>query len=672
MIQKVIFSLFLIFIVDNNSYSTEVKIEGNEILLKGDKNLYQFSYNASDMGIKIKGKKGTLNLFEKQDKKDILNISLDPKNKRRVLYSYNKDPIDQATARVEESKRHSRIHLMYQSIEKKKFNLNFKLSDEMTNQLEALIIPDGDGLIINPADPLWVKHYANHCYSLQENLTLPLIVLKTSEGQIGVWTETPYRAKICFRETREGKLSFDLIHQNSEKDYDKIFELTLTTTVPKTIFNWRTPTLVDIGLFYRDYLNDSHQLVTMLFKHKKKFRPNIEKLMGGSHIYLWGNGHSKNFINKLHENNINKAVLIYQPEEGKKEIIDLAKSYHYLIGPYDSFMNVQDPTSSESFSSTWDDKLFREGPIIKKDGEQMIGFGGRGFYLSSEGLMKAEKERGVLKQRVKKHQDLSINQFFLDCDAYGDFKDDYSKIHPMNLITDRANRIKRMSLLSLNNKWVLGSENAKPYSFGVVDYSHGTHQGASDSFFKLMKDKKRFGGWKEDEGKPEILFKEVQLSDEEFKKLYHPRYRIPLFQSVIHDGIVSLDRWEASYLKFPQITRTRELIDLLYLSPTIWNLDDKIFNENKNFITKHEQFFSPLLEEAGEAMLIHYKRKNEGLYQKALYETSRGKVEVNANFHQKEYKGIPPMCGRVKSSSGIKIYCPHFFAKNNWSELLPN
>lgn len=293
----------------------------------------------------------------------------------------------------------------------------------------------------------------------------------------------------------------------------------------------------------------------------------------------------------------------------------------------------------------------------KTTGKILKGYAGRGCYLSSEALQQQELKRHVMSNRIKQFTQQGDNSYFLDVDATDLLFDDFSAAHPMTIYQDRANRIARMRYISQTKQLVLGSETALPWASPVIAYTNGSFACFTEVFWPLLSDKKQFGNWWPPE-RPTIFFKSYSPSAEFIKASYEPRYRLPLYQAVLHDAIVSTDRWEVHSLKIPALFQTKMLLESLYNVPAIWALDQKALQQNAQKFKTYYQFFSPLHQASGLLPLTEFTWLTPN---RLVQQTQFGnRIKIIANFSDKSYQGLASQC--VKSiwikTGQINTFCP--------------
>lgn len=67
-------------------------------------------------------------------------------------------------------------------------------------------------------------------------------------------------------------------------------------------------------------------------------------------------------------------------------------------------------------------------------------------------------------------------------------------------------------------------------------------------------------------------FKQAKLKQPYLTVVFDPRWRLPMYQAVFHDTIISTHHWTFDNLKFPEVQVTRELLSQLYNTAPLYNL----------------------------------------------------------------------------------------------------
>lgn len=340
-----------------------------------------------------------------------------------------------------------------------------------------------------------------------------------------------------------------------------------------------------------------------------------------------------------------------------KDYIDAAKKLGFLIAPYDSFDNAQDPKLADQINSIWDNELWQKGCVRNFDGSILVGFGKRGCYLSSEAFKMQEPTEKNICKRITALTSLGDNSYFLDVDATNPLFDDYSTDHPMTQAQDKNNRLERMQYISDERKLVLGSESALSWANPAISYNNGSFSTFNEAFWPILSDTRNFGGWYPDEA-PKVLFQPYDAPKEFITATYDPRFRLPLYEAVLHDSLISTDRWELNTLKIPAIIPIKTLLECLYNVPAIWVLDLDTLKNNVNRFQKYYQFFSPIHQVTALQPLVSFKWLTQD---RLIQETQFGNVlTITANFSNEMYADIDSLCVKAVwlNSGKSSTYCP--------------
>lgn len=511
---------------------------------------------------------------------------------------------------------------------------------------KALIYPQGEGLFIPIDDQFWKKELARSQLNTHGELSMPFWGHYHDSGTSTFILRDDLNSTLHILENNN--LYIQLEHQFKKiGNYFAPFEINI-------VLGEDSP--IEPSLQYRKYLSEKGEL--KILKEKSKQNKEIEKLYGAIHIYLWGDGRDLIALNKIKELGINKAWLGYDQDPRTNEhlvtpeFIKTAINSGYLIGPYDSFHTMEDPMKANSINAIFKD-LYPSACIINQDNKINIGFGGKGCHLSSEALILQKPPNKTIYDRVDKFKDTGINSYFLDCDATGELFEDYSPIHPMTQEKDRLNRIERMNYISNKKNLVLGSETAAAWSIPFIAFSHGNFSVHNSIHWKFTKSK-NYGNWWPSEN-PAFFFKQVKASDEYIKARYTAQYRLPLFQTVFHDCIITTDRWELSHMKIENAFKERELLELLYGIPSIWSLNLKDISKYGVHLKKLFQFFSPIHKTIATEKIENFKwLDHERKIQQIIF---GNKIKLTANFSDKTYNKITPKTIEVKwLNNGKKEY----------------
>ncbi|MGA5561681.1 glycoside hydrolase [Streptomyces platensis] len=515
----------------------------------------------------------------------------------------------------------------------------------------ALQLPRGEGLDVPVRDAFWNSGaekggLAGSTVDVSEGLSLPL--WGYSMGAAGVSYLTPTDIGTSLRlASAGGRLRTTAAHAfdagEDTRDYEVSFALTDGSPVAP-------------AADYRSYLAQRGQLGSL--RRKIRQNPANGKLLGAFHAYVWGDARTASGVGRLKRLGVDRMWLGYDAGPGPMNAaaVRAAKQAGYLVGPYDTFANGQDPKSADSPTSVWPGRVYPDFCIRKADGSPEGGFGDRGCYLSSRAFERAEPRKHYLADRTRSMVANGADSYFLDVDATGVLFRDHGKGHEMTKADDREMRLARMRRLSKN--LVLGSESAQAWANQVVAYDHGSGTVDADGLWKLERDKKTWGGYFPEKA-PGAFFKPVKLPAELATAMYDPRYRVPLYETALHGSLVNAERWELSYEKLPEQKTTRALLAMLYNTPLNYVLDGPALEKKGPEMAALQKYFSPLHRAAGTERMTSFRwLTGDRSVQRTVF--GDGTLTVTANFGSRAHGGLPGGCvdAKLRTDDEPRRLCP--------------
>ncbi|HET9863909.1 MAG TPA: glycoside hydrolase [Steroidobacteraceae bacterium] len=508
----------------------------------------------------------------------------------------------------------------------------------------ALILPEGEGLYVPFTAAAWRRRLAGDCEKLSGVLSMPFWSFTTGDRTLTYFVRSELRSELCLAE-RDGRVDAALTHDFQRRDGDRVHEIEIW-------FGGASP--IAPALEYRERLRAAGGWRSLADKIRDN--PEVAKLAGATHFYVWGDGRKPQFVGDLVAAGARRAWIGYDQDEFSGQVlagadfVAAAKAAGFLVGPYDSFANAQDPATGDAVSR-WPGKLYPEGCIIRRDGKPRRGFANRGCELSSEALVRAEPALRPLAARLDRQLRDGANSYFLDVDAFGELWDDYAPMHPMTVFRDRANRLQRLAMARAR-RVVLGSEQGTAWSVALIDFAHGAFSVRNEV---LWAERKSFGRWWPPD-RPGIFFNPVEPSAEFRASKFDPAFRLPLYEAAFHDVLVATDRWDLPMAQFPSQAATRQLLELLYGVPSIWAMDRRLLAQWRASLVPLLAFFQPLHERIATLPLTSF----EWLTSDRLVQRTRfgEQVTLTANFAVAEFEGLPSRCIRAVDGKDERTFCP--------------
>ena len=357
----------------------------------------------------------------------------------------------------------------------------------------------------------------------------------------------------------------------------------------------------------------------------------------------WGDGLSVKLLERFAENGLDRLWLgVDSWQDGFRHptAVAKAKELGYLIGPYDSYHSIHHPDEKDTWETAqFDLTLYETGAIVNADGTKNRGFKKKGYHLSPLVAQPYVEDRvnGIVEQMPT-----NFNSWFIDCDAYGELFDDYSTSHPATQLDDMNARLARIAWIRDTHNMVVGSEGGAAYAAATLHFAHGMMRpviGWGDPDMKTKTSPYYIGGYWPPEA-PAIHIKQVPLKSRYLHLYLAPRFRLPLYQIVFHDSIVTTSHWGSGSLKFTNDIGTFALLELLYNVPPLYHLNMAEFSKHKAWIKRYYAFFSPLHRQIGGQTMTDFEWLSDD---RQVQRTEFGDaVELFANFGAEafEYRGM--------------------------------
>lgn len=519
--------------------------------------------------------------------------------------------------------------------------------------IRGYILPTFEGVYAPADDPEWIGFLAAGGPFSTTELAMPFWGLDRGDYTLTYLLTNPFNNALAFRDDA-GRLAASLTHTFPRNQKVKQYGVRITLGPPSPIEPARC---------YRRWLKERGEFVSLRAKIRRT--PEARKLPGAAHIYLWGDGLSVPMLDRFKACGFDRLWLganAWQPLRDQPEAVRRAKALGYLIGPYDSYNSIHDPDAGPD--ETWetaqfDRHLYETGPVIQANGRKKPGFQRKGYALSPLAA------RPAVEARVSRlMREFGCNSWFIDCDAFGELYDDYSPLHPATQADDMKARLARMAWIRDTYGLVIGSEGGSAYAASTIHFAHGMMTplfGWGDPELKDRASPFYLGGYYPPDAPP-IAVKSVPLKSRYYRFYFDPRFRLPLYQTVFHDSVVTTHHAGLSSLKFQDQVVPVALLELLYNVPPLYQMNGREFDRHRRWMQAHYAFFSPLHRQTALLPLTDFAwLTSDRLVQRTVF---GGKVEAVANFSPDPFRypgtTIPgqSILARWRDTGRSRLYTP--------------
>ena len=385
---------------------------------------------------------------------------------------------------------------------------------------------------------------------------------------------------------------------------------------------------------YRQYIWKKNGVINL--KEKQKRFPAMEKMIGGVHIYVWDKARELEFAQELKSSGIEKALILWDanhvpyPEAGYDNKL---KELGYATGGYELFTDLKtrdtafydyDFTGPRRFAHTVYPGKFNELAARKSDGTT---------YFNQFGTTSCpEAIRPEIYRKVeKKLKEFPHETFFLDVYAANGLFECYSDEHPLTREEFTQEVIKNHQILEDKYNQYLGGEWGSEYLNAHVAYVHGmmtlqrTWWGSG-----IEKEGTIYytGDWRSNPRPTQMVGTRV-ANDKYLKYSINEYTRVPLYELVYHDAVVTSWRWEDGNHHTPEIWWKKDLFNMLYGSAPLWNLDRERWEAYKyTFIDSYKKVCPWLQQVETDELILHRFVTDDHKVQESVFSSGK-KIIVN-------------------------------------------
>lgn len=389
---------------------------------------------------------------------------------------------------------------------------------------------------------------------------------------------------------------------------------------------------------YRSYIWPKNQVKTL--KENQKRFPAIEKVMGAVHMYLWDEAREVSFAKKMKNAGIDKALIFWDANHlpyPEKDYDNRLKELGYGTGGYELFTDIHPdsyPGNSEitemPFKRNVFPGLFEKITSRKRDGSK---------YSNEFGTYVCPKAvRPEIAKRVEKELSVYPHEtYFMDVYQANGIYECYHPEHPLTREQYAEEVIKNYQLLEDNYNTFLGGEFGADYvgSHGV--YVHGMMT-LQRTWFNSIADQKGTiyykGDW-ENNIRPSIMLNDHTASEVYHQYSINEYTRVPLYELVYHDAIVTSWRWEDGNPQCPEIWWKKDLFNILYGSAPLWIVDQGRWEKHQvTFVESYQKVCNWLQQICYDELVSHRFVSEDRKIQESVF--SSGK-RVVVNFGETPY-----------------------------------
>lgn len=487
-------------------------------------------------------------------------------------------------------------------------NVEYPFAFAAQNSDYRLVIPQKTGLMFTVEDAKMPKVLGRYgCYD-GSGLSMPWYGMTNMKNGIIVIFETPYDVGVNVKLDDKGATYAPQVYWQPSMG---------TVRYPRKLHVALIKDNGYVGLskYYRNRLIERGQYVTL--REKAAIRPNIAKLIGSLDLHMRGSEESqKSMIEKFMSQGVKKMLI----NTGSfPKTIQWMKDQGLLVGTYKIYTDILPGGRGDEAHS----RGYPQDAYTMSEGGTIRGFAfteaNKSTYRCS--IMQMPLMAELEPPTIFKN---GYEAYFLDVTTSLSPKECYSPAHFIDRTGDIMQRI-AMLKFTAELGVVLGSEDGYDWACPYLDYFEG------------MVMPRRFGYM------PGITvgnYKEKFTINDEYKNVdLNERVRVPLWDLVFHDSMVTSWRWNFAPDRYsePIWWNKHDLVDIISGSMPIFLIDQDLQAQHGNRIVKTYKDCCEWFGKVGWDELIDHKALNNDRSVQESCFSSGWAVTVNFSM-DKEYK----------------------------------
>lgn len=532
-------------------------------------------------------------------------------------------------------------------------SLTFRLSGDPEMKMDSFVYPapfavkdkgwyiletDGEGMLL-PVDNQDYDYGDGITYFCGGGLSMAWKGLVDTDFKSGyqIVLETPFDA--CLRDFRQdnGLLSFCPVWLSSMQKfaYDRVV----------TYHFYNKGGYVAQCKTYRDYIWEKQGVKTL--RQKAEEKPAVARILGATQVFTWDTGREVSLLEEMKEAGIDKLFIFWDsnhvpyPNPGYDNAI---RSLGYAAGGYELFTDLH---PRDSIARPFDYNgparlrhgvypgLFNALAARKPDGSTY--FNQFGTYACPSTMQ--EHIVAKLDRVVKEYPHDGL---FLDVYQANGLYECYSPVHPVTRqgyaesIICNYRMIEEKYGFFMGGEW--GAEFAIPYSI----FNQGMMTLQRPWWGSEIEDPGTiyyYGNWRNNP-RPSIHLTTCTAGPTIYKYCLNETIRVPLYELVYHDAVISTWRWEDGNPRYPELWWKKDLFNMLYGTAPYWSLDRSLWEAYcKTFVQSYKQVNPWVSRVATEELTDHRFLSPDRKVQLSVFGCKKG-IVVNFSDEPYSYEGL--------------------------------
>lgn len=371
---------------------------------------------------------------------------------------------------------------------------------------------------------------------------------------------------------------------------------------------------------YRQYAGETRLLKTLA--EKRAANAHVDRLVGAVNVWCWDRD-PVTWCRRLQAAGIEQ---ILWSNRSTPEQIEQMNALGVLTSRYDIYQDVMDPANFPKLRgvhSDWPTEAWPDDLMIAADGQWVRGWPVRGkddqWYPC--GVLCDRRAVDYARKRIV--EELKTHPYrcrFIDTTTASPWRECYHPDHPLTRSESRYWKMELLRLVSEQCGLVTGSETGHEAAVPYLHYFEGMMSLGPYRVPDAGRDMMR-------------LWDEVPERVAKFQTGHY--YRLPLWELVYHDCVVSYWYWGDYNNKLPSLWDRRDLLNALYGTPPMFMFNRAVWDQYQDRFVQSYKAATPVARATGYVEMIEHRwLTNDHTVQQTRFANG---VTVTANFGEKPF-----------------------------------
>ncbi|MBE0535328.1 MAG: hypothetical protein IH624_06615, partial [Phycisphaerae bacterium] len=358
---------------------------------------------------------------------------------------------------------------------------------------------------------------------------------------------------------------------------------------------------------------------------KRRANPHVDLLIGAVNVWCWDRD-AVAIVREMQAAGIER--ILWSNRGGPEAIAAMNAMPGVLTSRYDIYQDLMDPeivrtqlrgTHADWTQEGWPQDLMRDERGDWRKGWQVRGRDGEMYPC---GVLCDRQAVEYAKRRVPAElESHAYRSRFIDTTTASPWRECYDENHPMTRTESREWKMRLLAYISEEAGLVTGCETGHDASVPWVHYFEGMLS---------------LGPYRVPDAGRNMVAVVEEVPERVAKFQVGEKYRLPLWELVYHDCVVSQWYWGDYNNKLPAIWEKRDLFNILYGTPPMFMFTRQGWNDNKERFAASYRKICPLVRRVGyEEMTDHRILTEDRTVQQTVFGNG---VEVTVNFGPASYR----------------------------------